>query len=429
MTITSLPGDPVSPASDKRMMGDPQTRPRQGIFYGWYMVAACLVVAVVAWSLGLFGASVFLHAVTAAKGWSIGLVSSAITLFYMVGAGASMSVGTATARFGPRPVMALGALALAAGVASLGQAGAPWHVYAAFALMGLGWSGLSMTAISTTLAPWFERYQGRAVSTALMGASIGGMIGTPALIFAIQGLGLAGATLAAAVTALVVVLPLALFVMRQRPQDMGLLPDGAPPHAATTLAPQRRWTRAEAVRTPAFLSAAFTFGIGLLVQIGLITHHVTLLAPVLGEAATSATVGLTALTAFGGRLVLARFSDLIDVRASTAGVLLLAAAALVALALMPVPAVLVIASAAFGFTVGNVTTLSPIVVRREFGAASFGAVYGAAAAIVQLVSGFGPSLFGLLHDAFGGYGPVLLLAAGLDVAAAAIILLGRPRAA
>ena len=425
MTITSLRGG-LEP-SDSNASSMTATNAGQGVFYGWYMVAACLVVAVVAWSLGLFGASVFLHAVTAARGWSIGLVSSAITLFYLVGAAISMSVGTATARFGPRPVMVLGAIGLAIGVVGLGQADEPWHVYAAFAMMGLGWSGLSMTAISTALAPWFERHQGRAVSTALMGASIGGMIGTPALIFAIQGLGLGGATLAAGLVALALVLPLALFVMRHRPQDLGLLPDGAPPHTAQAAPPQQRWTRAAAVQTPAFLSAAFTFGAGLLVQIGLLTHHVSLLVPTLGEVGTSLTVALTALAAFVGRLVLARFSDGIDVRGSTAGVLLLAAASLVALALLPVPVVLVLASAAFGFTVGNVTTLSPIVVRREFGAASFGVVYGTAAAIVQLVSGFGPSAFGLLHDAFGGYGPVLLLAAVLDVVAAAAIILGRPR--
>lgn len=55
----------------------PPTAMRAPVFYGWWMVAACLVVAIVAWGLGLFGSSVYLHAVTEAKGCSIGLVSSA----------------------------------------------------------------------------------------------------------------------------------------------------------------------------------------------------------------------------------------------------------------------------------------------------------------------------------------------------------------
>ena len=91
----------------------------------------------------------------------------------------------------------------------------------------------------------------------------------------------------------------------------------------------------------------------------------------------------------------------------------LVASASLALALMPTPVVLIVASAVYGLTVGNVTTLSPIIVRREFGAASFGADYGLAAMAIQLISAFGPSVFGFLRDAFGGYGPVLLIAEGL----------------
>jgi predicted MFS family arabinose efflux permease len=293
--------------------------------------------------------------------------------------------------------------------------------------MGIGWSCLSMTAITTMLAPWFERHQGRAVSTALMGASLGGLVGTPALIFGINWLGFSGATLLAAAIALAVLLPIGLLVLRHRPQDMGLLPDGKPPSAAAAAAPARTWTRAEALRTAAVQSVIVTFGIGLLIQIGFLTHHVALVAPALGDAGAAATVAATAITAFLGRVALARFADHIDVRLTTGAVLILAAASLVALALMPVPAVLVVASAVYGITVGNVTTLSPIIVRREFGAASFGAVYGLAAMAIQLISAFGPSVFGFLRDAFGGYGPVLLIAAAFDVVAAAIVVLGGRR--
>ena len=142
----------------------PPTAMRAPVFYGWWMVAACLVVAIVAWGLGLFGSSVYLHAVTEAKGWSIGLVSSAITLYYLISALSLIVVGSAVARFGPRPVIALGAIGMAAGVAGIGRVSEPWHVHAAFLVMGLGWACLSTTAITTALAPWFERHQGRAVS-------------------------------------------------------------------------------------------------------------------------------------------------------------------------------------------------------------------------------------------------------------------------
>jgi MFS family permease len=397
---------------------------RQPTFYGWWMVTACLVVAVLAWGLGLFGASVYLHEISRAHGWSIGLISSAITLFFLIGAVSSTFVGSAVATYGPRWVTGCGAVALAAGVAGVGQVNAPWQVYAAFAVIGLGWAGLSTTAITTTLAPWFERYQGRAVSTALMGASIGGMVSVPTLFLAVDRLGFANAMLAAAAIALIVLLPLALLVLKHRPQDIGLAPDGAAGGAGPPPPAHPGWTRRAACRTAAFWSVVVTFGLGLLVQIGFITHHVALVAPVAGTAGASAAVSAAAIAAFLGRVALARYADRIDVRVTAGAVLLVAAASLSTMALMPSPAVLIGASAVYGLTIGNITTLSPIVVRREFGAASFGTIYGMAGTGIGLISALGPSFFGLLHEVFGGYRTPLLIAAVVDVLSAAVVVAG-----
>jgi cyanate permease len=100
------------------------------------------------------------------------------------------------------------------------------------------------------------------------------------------------------------------------------------------------------------------------------------------------------------------------------------AAALLAISLWPTAPVLVVASLVYGYGIGHVTTLSPIVVRREFGAAAFGAAYGAAATAIQLTSAFGPALFGLLRDEFGGYGPGFLIAAAVTMAGCASLFLG-----
>ena len=392
------------------------------LFYGWWMVGACLVSTMFGNALGLYGAGVYLHAVTEAKGWSTGLVSGAVTLFYVVSALLLVLVGAAINRFGPRPAITLGALALSAGVAGIGQADEPWQVYAAFLVMGVGWSCLSMTAITATLAPWFEAYYGRAVSLASLGASLGGMIGAPVLLLGIGQAGFPAATAAASAMTLVILLSLAWLVLRHRPQDMGLLPDGAPRGTGSAIS-TASWGRVEALRTLALRSVVGAFGIGMMVQIGFLTHQIALTTPLLGAAGASATVAATALAALLGRLMLVRFADQVDARVTACAVLLLAAAALSALALFPVPAVLVGASVAYGLTVGNVTTLSPIIVRREFGAASFGVIFGAASTGIQLAAAMGPAFYGVLHDASGGYGLPLLIAAALDILAAALVVL------
>lgn len=63
--------------------------------------------------------------------------------------------------------------------------------------------------------------------------------------------------------------------------------------------------------------------------------------------------------------------------------------------------------------------------RREFGAAAFGAIYGIAGTVIQFCSAFGPTFFGVLVDLFGGYGPVLMAAIGFELCAALVLMAGR----
>ncbi|HET6606505.1 MAG TPA: MFS transporter [Rhodopila sp.] len=395
------------------------------VFYGWWMVAACLLSTGVGNALGLFGAGVYLHAVTETNAWATGVVSGAVTLFYVVSAVLLIPVGSGIARFGARPFVSLGALAMAMGVAGVGRAWEPWQVYLAFPIMGIGWACLSTTSVATTLAPWFETYQGRAISIASLGASAGGMMGPPLLLMGIGGLGFAATATLAACCAVIIVLPIALVVLRHRPEDMGLTPDGLP---ATRGASQRQthvWNRAAALRTPELQTTMMAFGIGMAMQIGFLTHQVTFLAQSLPTWAVAVTISATAVAGLTGRLALARFADRIDARMTTSVVLVLAALSFCVMALLTDPYILACGCVVFGLTVGNVTTLSPIVVRREFGADAFGRVFGLASCVIQLVTALGPGFYGLLHDHFGGYRQPLLVAAMLDGMAAWIILVGR----
>ena len=394
-------------------------------FHGWWMVAGCMAVAMVAWSFALYGPSVYLHTISQTHHWSIGLVSSALTLSFLVNASVLSFVGSAIAKHGPRLVMALGAAIMAAGFVAMSQISEIWHVYASFALMGLGWSCLSTTAITSSLAPWFERHQGRAVSTAMLGASIGGMVGVPILLALIAWLGFNKAMIIVALILLSTVWSVSFFILRHRPQDLGLYPDGEAPVSQANKPLAKVWSRAEALRTLALRSIALTFGLALMVQIGFLTHQVSLLLPALGQAATAGCVTAAAMLAFAGRILLAKFSDRLDVRQIAFAVLLTAGASLGLGFLFPDQVwALVVCVLGYGFTAGNITTLPPVIVRREFGAASFGAIFGIAATLMQLMSAMGPAFFGLLYDLSGGYRLPLGLAALLNVFAAAIILLG-----
>ncbi|MBY0531043.1 MAG: MFS transporter [Xanthobacteraceae bacterium] len=397
------------------------------IFYGWWIVAACLAIAILSWGLGIFGVGVSLYAITQTRGLSIGSVSTAFTVSAILSAIASFFVGPLIDRYGPRPVMALGAIMMAAGLALIGQVQTLLHVYGAFILSGLGNACLSVTAITAAISPWFEKHQGRAMSSAMLGASVGGMTSTPILIFGVEKIGFPATMLWSAGLMLAIVLPLALFVMKKNPAQLGLYPDGEAPRTKSEAAPPRSFSRAEAIRTAAFVTLVVAFSLGLGVQVGFLTHHVSLAAPLIGASGAAFIVSITAIAAFLGRVALARWADQVDLRTTSAIVLCVAAVSLEAIAAFPLIWVLIGASVVYGLTTGNVTSLSPIIVRREFGAGAFGAINGAAWMVIGIACAIGPVLFGWLYDWFGGYSVALHIAAVLDLVAAAIVYAGRPK--
>jgi MFS family permease len=397
-------------------------------FYGWRIVAACMVANLLGNAFGLFGVGVYLHALAQTKGWPVGDISVGLTLFFVVSAVLQLPVGRTISGVGPKPVIAVGALAMAIALLGLGRAQSIGEAWLAFAGMGVSWACLSITAITAILAPWFEKYQGSAASIASLGANIGGIIGAPILLYGIGRMGLGPTTLMAAGTSLVILLPLAVFVLKRSPQEIGLLPDGAAQDSIRS-ADEVRWTLARAARTLPLWTVIVAFSLVMCVQIGFLTHQVSLLSSTMPPAMVSLTVSLTAAAALVGRLCLAHVADKIDQRVIAASVFVIAAATFAAFAVIEAAWLLTAASIVFGLTVGNTTILSPIIVRREFGAAAFGTVFGFASSIVQLVTALGPSFYGLMRETTLSYQTPLLIAAGLDVIAACAILSGRRRAA
>ena len=160
------------------------------MFHGWRVVAACFVIAAFAWALGLFGverlpAGGDRRARLADRRGGVGHHA------VLPGERARAAhVGRSIDRWGPRPVLSLGAVSMCLGVALIGQVSAPWQLYPCFVLIGIGWSTLSTTGIAATVAPWFERHQGRSMTLAIMGASVGAIAGVPLLLLALGKFGL-----------------------------------------------------------------------------------------------------------------------------------------------------------------------------------------------------------------------------------------------
>ncbi len=401
------------------------------LYRGWLVVVACGILATFSWGLGFYGLGVYLHALGQRHGWSTGLISSAVTLYYALSAGCLVMVGDLIDRHGPRGVLAYGVVTMAAAVALLGVITAPWQLFAVYVVMATSWSCLSSTGLSSTLLPWFGRRQGVAMTLALTGASVGGMVLVPILVALTQRRGFAFATAAVAAALVAVGLPLVLLVIRGRPgaADVAseLARDRAGAPAGESALTARTWTRQEALRVPQLWTLMVPFALALAAQVGFLVHQISVLDPHLGESRAALTVSATTVAALLGRVVIGVLSDRVDLRKLSAVNIGVQGAALAAMAAWPSPVTLVGASLVFGLGVGNLITFPPLLAREEFGPRSFGTVFGLVGAATQAGVALGPGLMGLLHDVLGSYRPALWCLVALELVAAVSVLGGRPR--
>src|SRR5258705_5404341 len=116
-------------------------------------------------------------------GWPASLMGGATMLYYLVSALLVVFIADAIGRFGARACVVAGALALAGSAAALPFVDQPWQLVAAYLAMALAWATMSLGAINTILGLWFESKRGLAISLALNGASFGGVVIVPALVF------------------------------------------------------------------------------------------------------------------------------------------------------------------------------------------------------------------------------------------------------
>src|SRR5207244_5962888 len=166
-------------------------------------------------------------------------------------------VGPLVDRHGPRLVMALGVLSLGGGAIVLAAAGSAWHIMLGYGVvMAFGSIALGDLSGDATVARWFVRRRGRALAVATMGLSSAGIVMPVPVALLIERFGWRAAWLVLGGVVLVLGLA-ATAVMRRRPEDYGLAPDGASATRAdrsTTAAPvvEVSLGARAATRTPAF---------------------------------------------------------------------------------------------------------------------------------------------------------------------------------
>jgi MFS family permease len=381
-------------------------------YRGWRVVLFCFTMAIFSWCFGFYGQGVYLTELRRLTGWDIAVISLASTAYYLLSAVLVVFVSDAIAGLGPRRFLLAGIACFAVSSAAIAWVTATWQLYADYLLMSFGWASMGVATITTLIGDWFHERRGLAISLALNGASFAGVLGAPLLLFASDGLGFRNAAFIASLLMVVILVPMVLAWIEPRMQ----------PATRATGAPRAAWTRGRALRSLPFWTVTLPFALALLAQVGFLVHLIALLTPRIGHPLAGAAVSITAAAAVVGRLGLGFFIDRLDQRLASAACFLSQAAALAVVARAHDPATLLAGAAVFGLSVGNVITLPPLIIQREFEPAAFAMLVALSTAIGQFTYAFGPGLLGLLRDFSGGYALPVFTCAVLDAVAAGVVL-------
>ena len=404
-------------------------------FFGWWVVAGCFAMASVCWGLAFYGNGVYLAHLTNDRGWPIATVSNAFTLFYWLGALLIVATGRLVDRIGPHRSAAVGALALALAVILIAHVPSIEQFYFAMCLMALGWAWMSGAAINTTIARWFDRKRGLALSVALTGASMGGMLVVLLMVWSIGRFGYSnGLSLIAVVLTGVVLLLIALCFVRE-PAQLGQFVDEArPPHGARlpdhlpTVAPlvEEPWPLRRLLTMRAFVTTALAFSVALLAQVGLLTHQITMIQELLTREVATTAVAITSISAVLGRLAAGALADTVPRRRLAALNFAIQLIGLLLYAWAGSASMVYLACVFYGLGVGNLIALPGLLAQHEFPPAQFAHVTRWLTAITQASYALGPALLGSIREHSGSYFAVLMFCCGLLLISSALIWFGRP---
>lgn len=407
------------------------------VFYGWWVVASLATIMFLSAGLGFYSLGVFITPFEEEFGWSRGQVSIGIALATITSGLLGPMVGMAVHRFGARPVLAVGVVGMGVCFGLLGLTWSLLYLYFMMVVMAVWRAGLMVVPVSQVVANWFDRRRGLAMGITTTGIGFGGLVMAPLSKVMISAVGwrftfhLAGALIIA------IGLPLALIVVRQHPADHGLLPDGDRPTAPATepdvesSAPPRRatevWSAGDAIRTPAFILSTLAISLGF-ASVGAVLLHTSPFMEDRGFEPELAGLILGLVSGMGvlGKVGSGYLSDRLPPNLVLTGVFLMEAAGLTVLIATDSMAGVAAFILIFGYSMGAVVALQPLIVVHCFGPASVATILGAMTAFSNLFSALGPVFAGFMHDLLDSYTLAFVIFIAIDCVAAVLVLFLRP---
>lgn len=401
------------------------------LFYGWVILALG--------ALGMFASgpgqshtfSVFVGPIGQDLGLSGTTIASAYGIATLVAAFCLPLMGRKIDRYGPRRMIAIIALLLGCACIAFGAAtGIVWLALGFASLRFLAQGSLMMGCVSL-VTQWFSKKRGFAMSMMGLGFSLSMAVHPPLAQWLIDTVGWRQSWIVLGVVSWVLLIIPVLVLAVNRPEDVGMRPDGEAQETEIDVATGQIKVAAaitgltiqEALRTPAFyILSAGMFSLSMLVtslhffQVSIFSNQ-GLDAQIASMAFPISAVTMVFCMPFIGKLL-----DRFPTERIFAGGLLVMASSLISITYVNDLPTAIIYAMIFGLNNAVTMTFFSYMYARYFGRKHIGSVQGTGQMIGVIGASLGPLPLGIALDQFGSFEPMLLSLAVLPVSMAVVTL-------
>ena len=379
---------------------------KKGIFYGWWIVLGglLLVTLTVPFTSALVG--LYMLPITEEFGVPRTAFTFTVSIIGICGIILSPIVGKLVQKYNSKLIMSTGIIVFSLAYMSYGLAQSMYHMYISAALVGVAFAFCGNLPTQIIVVNWFKKNRGLALSIVLSGIGLGGFLLSPVIANLIINVGWRNTYFIMGLVVLIVALPIALFVMKKNPEQLGLKQYGADEEDASTKKKAEieiDITPAEAKKQPFFyiyMIGIFSLG---LITTGSLQQITPYVSDMHGMVYAATIVATYSLLGIGGKLFLGWLSDKIGIIKSGAMGYTAISVSFILL-LFGQNKSLLIAMAiflAFGNAVASVST--PLFASHIFGTNNYGVMMGITNSAFQVGMALGGISAAAVYDIFGSY--------------------------
>lgn len=380
------------------------------------MLGAVSVTEVVSWGILYYSYSVFLVPMQHELGWSPVALSGAYSVMILASGLTAVPVGRWLDRYGPRVLMSAGSILAAVLLVLWSQVTSLWVFYLVMIGIGLVSAAVLYEPAFVIVATWFRRRRGRALTVLTFFGAWASFIFIPLSQALVSWLGWRSALLALAAILASITIPLHALLLRRRPEDMGLLPDGDTSDTqlqTSSTQTETSVTAKAALRDAHFWWLTVAVAASNCATVAMTVHFIAYLTEQGQSASFAATIaGLFGLMSLAGRLLIGPLGERYERLWITAGLLGMQVIGLLVALVFPTTIGALLYVGLFGAGAGTLTIMRAAVMAERYGPANYGSISGAQNLILTGARTLAPVGAGAIAVA-GGYQTLIGLLAML----------------